>query len=197
MQLIHALFQVNHMFVLFRGQIFTGKVLFDGNTSVETMVAIIGGKRPSRPTHKALMDRLWGLMQRCWAQDPHERLQMSEVLKILNPSSSPTPSSGMPLQLGESIYKMGVLTTFFYHFFYATILVVTPATDCSVFSTPQPPQHQDFATPACKRLVTHTSSQTEVTSLIEAIFASQDEIEMMDRLCEDDAQTFIDAIDKV
>ena len=154
-------------------------------------MAITSGERPSRPTHEALTDRLWGLTQRCWAQDPHERPQMSEVLKVLNPSFSPTPPSGMPL--GNPSTEWGVLTAF-YHCFYATILT---ATDRPASLTPQPPSHQDFATSACKRLITDTSSQTEVAPLIEAIFASQDEIEMIDHLCGDDAQTFIDAIDKV
>ena len=75
--------------------------------------------------------------------------------------------------------------------------MVIAAADRSVFSIPQPPPHLNFATPACKRLITHTSSQTEVVPIIEVIFASQDEIEMIDHLCGNDAQTFIDALDKV
>ena len=83
--------------VLFRNKVFTGKVPFDDDASVETMVAIMDGKRPSRPIHEALTDRLWGLMQQCWAQDPCERPQMSEVLKFLNPPPSSTPPPGMSL----------------------------------------------------------------------------------------------------
>ena len=47
------------------------------------MLAIMGGKRPSRPAHQALTDELWTLMQRCWNQDPHSRPEVSEALKFL------------------------------------------------------------------------------------------------------------------
>ena len=75
-------------------------------------------------------------------------------------------------------------------------MVVADA-DRSVFPISQPPPHLDFATSACKRLITHTSSQTEVVSIIEVLFASQDEIKIIDHLCGDDAQAFIDTLDKV
>ena len=92
---------------------------------------------------------------------------------------------------------MGVLSTSFHRCFYTTILVVIAAADRSVFSTPQPPPHLDVATSACKRLIADAYSQTEVVPLIEVTFASQDEIEMIDHLWGDDAQTFIDVMDKV
>jgi len=47
------------------------------------MLAIMGGKRPPRPTHPALTDRLWTLVQRCWDQDSRLRPEVSEVLKDL------------------------------------------------------------------------------------------------------------------
>ena len=72
-------------------KVFTGNVPFNNDTSVETMVAIMSGERPPRPTHEALTNGLWGLMQRCWAGDPQERPQISEVLEVINPSPSPTP----------------------------------------------------------------------------------------------------------
>lgn len=81
-------------------KVFTGNVPFNNNTSVETMVAIVSGERPPRPTHEALADGLWELMQWCWAEDPYVRPQVSEVLKVLNPSPLPTPPD-MSSQLGE------------------------------------------------------------------------------------------------
>ena len=81
-------------------KVFTGNVPFSNDTSVETMVAIMSGGRPPRPTHDALTDGLWELMQQCWTGDPDERPQISEVLKDLNPSSPPT-SPDMSPQLGE------------------------------------------------------------------------------------------------
>ena len=72
-------------------QTFTGTVPFDGSLSTVAMLAIMGGKRPSRPTHPALTNELWTLIQRCWDQDPHSRPEVSEVLKVL-----PTPFVSRP-----------------------------------------------------------------------------------------------------
>ena len=43
----------------------------------------MSGKRPSRPTHPALTDQLWTLMQCCWDQDPHSRPEVSDALQVL------------------------------------------------------------------------------------------------------------------
>ena len=48
--------------------------------------------------------------------------------------------------------------------------------------------------PACKRLISRTFSPQEVTSLIEEIFASKDEVKAIRDLRGDDAQAFIDVI---
>ena len=50
---------------------------------------------------------------------------------------------------------------------------------------------------ACKRLIRRAFSPQEVTSLIEAIFVSEDEAKIVRDLREDDAQTFIDVIHEV
>jgi len=44
----------------------------------------MGGERPPQPTHQALTDELWNLMQRCWDQEPQSRPEMSEVVQILH-----------------------------------------------------------------------------------------------------------------
>ena len=54
----------------------------------------------------------------------------------------------------------------------------------------------DFEAPACRRLISRVSHH-EVVSLIETIFASQDEVKMISCLRGDDAQTFIDIIHEV
>ena len=51
--------------------------------------------------------------------------------------------------------------------------------------------------PACKRLISRSFSPQQVTSLIEAIFTSKDEIAMIRDLRGDDAQTFVDVINEV
>ena len=59
------------------------------------------------------------------------------------------------------------------------------------------PQLIHLRAPACERLISHTLSQDEVIPLIEAIFTSQDEVNMIDHLHGDNAQTFIDVVHEV
>ena len=62
------------------------------------MLALVEGKRPSRPTHPTFTDNLWVLMQRCWHQDLHLRPEVSEALEFF-----PTPSSGMDRVVGTRV----------------------------------------------------------------------------------------------
>ena len=79
-------------------QIITGQTPF---YELRSPVAIIGklrsGGRPSRPprklAHHGLDDRLWALIELCWAQDPsarptmaqvHEQLEKMRQLPVLN-----------------------------------------------------------------------------------------------------------------
>lgn len=68
-------------------------------------------------------------------------------------------------------------------------LMVHPVPDSSNFV--------NLGTSACKRLIGRAFSPQEVTSLIEAIFMSEDEVKMVRDLRGDDAQTFIDVIHEV
>ena len=75
------------------------------------MTAIMRGKRPPRPAHSSLTDRLWELMNRCWDQDRRNRPRMLGVLLALDPplihertrTSVPpqpaTPSRAAPLSI--------------------------------------------------------------------------------------------------
>ena len=56
-----------------RAKVFAGAVPFGEKSSRAAMSAIVGGERPSRPTHPALTDKLWTLTQRCWDQDVRRR----------------------------------------------------------------------------------------------------------------------------
>lgn len=47
------------------------------------MVGIMEGNHPPRPTSAALTDDTWGLMQRCWNQEPQLRPGIREVLQDL------------------------------------------------------------------------------------------------------------------
>ena len=77
--------KLTHVSTSFWHKAFTGTVPFSYYTSPTAMMAIIDGRRPYRPTHPALTDRLWELMNRCWDQDRHNRPRMLEVLLALNP----------------------------------------------------------------------------------------------------------------
>ena len=84
---------IDRLFTLPRYKAFTGKIPFNSHTSLMAVVAIMNGERPPRPTHLALTDELWELIQRCWNEDRDERPRMLEVLQTLNPPPpSRTPS---------------------------------------------------------------------------------------------------------
>jgi len=59
---------------------FTGAVPFNDKPTRTTILAILGGERPPRPTHPALTDRLWKLTQRCWDQEARRRPRLLEIL---------------------------------------------------------------------------------------------------------------------
>ena len=54
-------------------KVFTGAVPFRDKPSHAVMSTVVGGGRPSRPTHPALTVKLWTLTQQCWDQDAHRR----------------------------------------------------------------------------------------------------------------------------
>ena len=60
---------------------FTGAAPFDAHASITAALAVMRGERPPRPDHPELTDSLWGLMQRCWEQEPYLRPEMSQVLQ--------------------------------------------------------------------------------------------------------------------
>ena len=61
-------------------QVFTGEVPFSNSLHIAAMLAIMGGKRPQRPTHPNFTDELWALMRWCWDQDPRLRPAILEAL---------------------------------------------------------------------------------------------------------------------
>lgn len=65
-------------------QVFTGAVPFNHSIPAAAIIAIMGGRRPPRPTHPTFTHDLWTLMQRCWDQDPHLRPETSWVVKALS-----------------------------------------------------------------------------------------------------------------
>ena len=61
-------------------KVFTAAVPFSDKPPRAAMLAIVGGKRPPRPIHPTLTDRLWGLTRRCWDQEPRRRPQVLQIL---------------------------------------------------------------------------------------------------------------------
>ena len=66
-------------------KVFTGTVPFDGFQSVTSVVLIMEGDRPPRPTDQTLTDDMWTFMRMCWGQEPQSRPTMREVLQYLAP----------------------------------------------------------------------------------------------------------------
>ena len=66
-----------------RMKVFTGAMPFSDKPSRAAMSAIVGGERPSRPTHPALTDKLWTLTQRCWDRDTRRRPNVPQILRSL------------------------------------------------------------------------------------------------------------------
>lgn len=70
-------------FAMVMVEVFTGAVPYSGSTNFMAMLHITQGTRPPRPTHPMFTEKIWSLMQRCWAHDPESRPEASEVLELL------------------------------------------------------------------------------------------------------------------
>jgi len=44
---------------------------------------MLNGRRPGRPGHPELSNRVWRMIKRCWKGDPAQRDTMIEVVAIL------------------------------------------------------------------------------------------------------------------
>ena len=66
-------------------EVFTGRVPFDGLDNSTAMLKIVSGKRPGRPkgTQIGLTDEVWGLICKCWTQEPSKRPEITRVVKKL------------------------------------------------------------------------------------------------------------------
>ncbi|KAF9644747.1 kinase-like protein, partial [Thelephora ganbajun] len=85
-------------------EVFTGAAPFSGS-QYRVMTVIAKGERPPRPEHPAVTDGLWGLIQRCWDQEPRLRPEAAEVLQVL-PASAPPAWKRLvayPLSAGDRI----------------------------------------------------------------------------------------------
>lgn len=64
-------------------QVFTGRVPFPDVTRVTGVYSMLKGRRPGRPDHPELSDRVWKAIKGCWKGNPTKRKTMAEVVAIL------------------------------------------------------------------------------------------------------------------
>ena len=70
-------------------QALTGKTPFNEMPEgTVIMLAVLGGKRPLRPTHPSCTENLWALIKRCWRQDPGSRPKILEVSQAFSSVST-------------------------------------------------------------------------------------------------------------
>ena len=69
-------------------QVLTGDVPFGDKSDWVAISAVLGGDRPSRPTHHSCTDGLWALIQRCWDEDSHSRPEIREVSQTFSSVST-------------------------------------------------------------------------------------------------------------
>lgn len=45
---------------------------------------MVNGRRPPRPEHPELSDRVWEMIKGCWEVNPAQRMTITKVITILN-----------------------------------------------------------------------------------------------------------------
>ena len=99
-----------YSFGLLMWMIFTGETPYAGLKEQQIPQCVISGQRESFTT--AIPDSYQNLIARCWAQDPHQRPTMEEVLQVLRPLQpklleSQCWHSGKRLD-AEALYEKGM-----------------------------------------------------------------------------------------
>ena len=64
-------------------QTFNGRVPFPDENKVAAIFSMLNGRRPTRPDHPELSDRLWKTIECCWNADPARRKTITEVIAVL------------------------------------------------------------------------------------------------------------------
>lgn len=76
-------------------QVFAGSRVFPLLVDTAAMYSMSGGTRPPRPHDPELSDRLWDMIDRCWANIPSQRITTQEAVEVLEAElrqTRPTPS---------------------------------------------------------------------------------------------------------
>ena len=64
-------------------QIFAGGIPFSEEGGVAAVFSMLKGRRPARPDHPEISNRLWKTMKKCWDVDPARRKTITAVLTVL------------------------------------------------------------------------------------------------------------------
>jgi len=70
-------------------QMFSGEVpFFENPYDIQVIMGVMRGKRPPRPMHglsrtRGISDKLWTLVEDCWAQDPTQRPTAGQIVERL------------------------------------------------------------------------------------------------------------------
>jgi len=83
-------------------QIFAGKVPFSDENVVAAVFSMWKGRRPARPHHPELSDRLWKMIKGCWKVNPSQRKTITEVVAILEGEATARRSKLHLLRHGQT-----------------------------------------------------------------------------------------------
>lgn len=67
-------------------QLYTSQSPFHGVSDGTAILRILNGKRPERPTFQGgpqMSDKLWSVVEQCWAQSPSDRPLSSELVELV------------------------------------------------------------------------------------------------------------------
>jgi len=64
-------------------QIFAGQAPFSDESQVAGVFSMLMGRRPPRPDHPELSNRLWETIKGCWKVDPGQRKKITRVVAVL------------------------------------------------------------------------------------------------------------------
>jgi len=64
-------------------QVFAGQVPFFDENKVAGVYSMLKGRRPARPNHRELSDRVWKMIRQCWKANPAQRVTIAEIVVAL------------------------------------------------------------------------------------------------------------------
>ena len=87
-------------------EVLSGQVPFSQCMGHAFLLRVMGGERPERPGGAQAVwftDNLWGLLERCWKRQPHERPTPEALLRYLEGVTQPPRSPSLTLTMGKDV----------------------------------------------------------------------------------------------